>query len=299
MLIQDSLKLENRRLFLSINTYATKINKDKSGILSVECLNTATGSAQIHLIKSKKIILAASAIESAKLCLLSKLEKELPVTGKFLAEHIERRSKIEVKLPVKGFSTQYISLVIPPPGKRKIDRFQIHLRGQQMCDNDKLEVDIAGFAAMDPQEDNRVKLSTLTDDLEVLKATTHITLSEQDFEREYLMCRQIKKVIELLGGEPVTKRFPMEGTTPQYTDSSHIIQKMDFGRSYHESGTLRMGSDINSSVTNSFGQVHGISNLFVADAALFPSVGVANPMLTITALAYHIADKAGEESRYV
>lgn len=34
-----------------------------------------------------------------------------------------------------------------------------------------------------------------------------------------------------------------------------------------------------------------MENLFLADAALFPCVGIANPMLTITALAYHVADR--------
>jgi len=65
---------------------------------------------------------------------------------------------------------------------------------------------------------------------------------------------------------------------------------MGHGRSYHEAGTLRMGEDSNNAVTNRWGQVYGIDNLFVADASVFPSVGVANPMLTVTAWAYRLAD---------
>ena len=204
----------------------------------------------------------------------------------------------QVKLPIKGFPTHYSSLIIPPPGKGKKDRFQIHLRGQQMSDGEKLEIDIGGFAAMDPREDNRVELSEKVDDFKVLKATTQISLSDDDKERECSMCQQIERVIGLLDGEVVTDRFPLEGTDPQYTNNKKYIQKMDFGRSYHEAGTLRIGNDINSSVTDSFGQVHGLSNLFVADAALFPNVGVANPMLTITALAYRVADKAGYQASF-
>lgn len=53
----------------------------------------------------------------------------------------------------------------------------------------------------------------------------------------------------------------------------------------HHIGTARMGSDVRSSVTDGDGRVHGVANLFVAGAALFPTSGQANPTLTIVALA--------------
>jgi choline dehydrogenase-like flavoprotein len=37
------------------------------------------------------------------------------------------------------------------------------------------------------------------------------------------------------------------------------------------------------------GRFHRVKNLFAADASVFPNIGVANPMLTITAVAYHVA----------
>ena len=58
----------------------------------------------------------------------------------------------------------------------------------------------------------------------------------------------------------------------------------------HHIGTARMGTDPGSSVTNADGRVHGIENLFVAGAALFPTSGQANPTLTIVALALRLAD---------
>jgi len=68
------------------------------------------------------------------------------------------------------------------------------------------------------------------------------------------------------------------------------IQVMDFGRSYHEAGTLRMGTSKETCATDETGRMYGIDNLYAADASLFPCVGIANPMLTITALAYRVAD---------
>ena len=50
-----------------------------------------------------------------------------------------------------------------------------------------------------------------------------------------------------------------------------------------------MGTDPALSVVDPKGRFHGTANLFAADASIFPNVGVANPMLTITAVAYHVA----------
>lgn len=58
----------------------------------------------------------------------------------------------------------------------------------------------------------------------------------------------------------------------------------------HHMGTTRMGTDERTSVTNLNGRVHGIDNLFVAGASLFPTSGQANPTLTIVALALRTAD---------
>ena len=57
----------------------------------------------------------------------------------------------------------------------------------------------------------------------------------------------------------------------------------------HHMCTARMGRDPRSSVTDADGRVHGVDNLFVAGAALFPTSGQANPTLTIVALALRTA----------
>ena len=51
-----------------------------------------------------------------------------------------------------------------------------------------------------------------------------------------------------------------------------------------------MGDDPKASVTNRFGQVHQIDNLFVADGSLHVTNGGFNPVLTIMALAYWVSD---------
>ena len=56
-------------------------------------------------------------------------------------------------------------------------------------------------------------------------------------------------------------------------------------RAGHAHGTTRMGIDPQSSVTDSFGAVHGMENLYVVGAGGFVTSGGVNPCLTVAALA--------------
>jgi len=58
----------------------------------------------------------------------------------------------------------------------------------------------------------------------------------------------------------------------------------------HQAGTCRMGNDPKTSVTNRYGQIHDVPNVFVADGSLHVTNGGFNPALTIMALAYHGSD---------
>jgi choline dehydrogenase-like flavoprotein len=60
--------------------------------------------------------------------------------------------------------------------------------------------------------------------------------------------------------------------------------------SSHQAGTCRMGNDPKTSVTNRYGQVHDIDNLFLADGSLHVTNGGFNPVLTIMALGYWVSD---------
>jgi gluconate 2-dehydrogenase alpha chain len=68
-------------------------------------------------------------------------------------------------------------------------------------------------------------------------------------------------------------------------------------QSTHTNGGTIMGADPTTSVTNKYGQVWGMPNLFVVGASNFPQNGGYNPTGTAGALAYHAAD--GLVSQYV
>jgi choline dehydrogenase-like flavoprotein len=60
---------------------------------------------------------------------------------------------------------------------------------------------------------------------------------------------------------------------------------------FHASGTCRMGRTPADGVTDAELRVHGTDNVWVCSNAVFPSIGAVNPTLTLTALAFRLADR--------
>jgi len=65
----------------------------------------------------------------------------------------------------------------------------------------------------------------------------------------------------------------------------------------HQAGTCRMGNDPKTSVTNRYGQVHEIDNLFIADGSLHVTNSGFNPVLTVMALGYWVGEHIVREWR--
>jgi long-chain-alcohol oxidase len=70
--------------------------------------------------------------------------------------------------------------------------------------------------------------------------------------------------------------------------------------SWHQMGTCRIGRSSDATV-NGAGELRAVQNAFVADGSLFPTAGGVNPMLSIAALAYQVAQRVnarlGQPSR--
>src|SRR5262249_23143446 len=74
-------------------------------------------------------------------------------------------------------------------------------------------------------------------------------------------------------------------------DAAHPAGRRDgLGTTHHEAGTLRMGTDPTTSVTDQYGRFHGVKNAYAVGPALFPTIGSPNPMLTGIALARRLGD---------
>ncbi|MEL7337626.1 MAG: family 16 glycoside hydrolase, partial [Planctomycetota bacterium] len=82
--------------------------------------------------------------------------------------------------------------------------------------------------------------------------------------------------------------FKASGNQVRYVSSSADEQD-GIGTTYHECGTLWMGTDPFESVTDVHGRFHHVPNAYACDQSLFPTSGSANPVPTGLALTRKIA----------
>jgi choline dehydrogenase-like flavoprotein len=81
------------------------------------------------------------------------------------------------------------------------------------------------------------------------------------------------------------------GAHPKLLDRSLYFGKnIPLGGTAHQAGTLRFGTDPNTSVLDINCKAHALDNLYVTDASFFPSIGAVNPTLTIIANALRVAE---------
>jgi choline dehydrogenase-like flavoprotein len=73
-----------------------------------------------------------------------------------------------------------------------------------------------------------------------------------------------------------------------HTQADRIPRNVHGG--WHHMGTTRMNNDPAKGVVNDQCRVHGLHNLFIAGASVFPTSGYANPVLTTVAVVMRLAD---------
>ena len=64
--------------------------------------------------------------------------------------------------------------------------------------------------------------------------------------------------------------------------------------SFHQMGSATMGRDPSTSVASETGEIYGVRGLYVADGSAFPTSSGVNPMITIMAVADHVAQAIGD-----
>ncbi len=127
-----------------------------------------------------------------------------------------------------------------------------------------------------PQEHNRITFHATERDayglpVPVLEYTDH---SNSTAMRQHAV-RQSESLYESLGAKRLESR-------------------PDVGGGCHNMGVARMSDRPADGVTNRWGRLHDIPNLFVSDGSLFPSSAAPNPTLTIVALAIRQAEHIAE-----
>lgn len=139
-------------------------------------------------------------------------------------------------------------------------------------------ITVRGIGEMTGQNpSNFVQLDPQTDEFGMPRAKVMIAPSARDLLLWNAMDKAADDVAKVFANG-----FPYE-TLPGGRDT--------LGTTHHETGTLWMGPDPVSSVTNPDGRFHQVENAYAAGPALFPTIGSPNPMLTGIALARRLAKK--------
>ena len=270
------------------------------------------------------VVLAMGAIESTRLALLS---FPTPLMGRNLMVHLRtnltvriRRSALAAALPPQletaavlvrgstaharfhlqftasasqsGFSEELLFRMIPD-----LDLVDSILASQNA---DWISITVRGFGEMKGDQSSTVPNNTgswinlspfESDEFGMARAWVQLVATGADNALWDTMDQTALALVQQVAGSATNiEYFYNRGwqSAPPTLATVRSQMRDGLGTTHHESGTLWMGAP-GSSVTDENGRFHHISNAYVADLALFPTVGSANPTLTGLTLARKVA----------
>jgi choline dehydrogenase-like flavoprotein len=172
------------------------------------------------------------------------------------------------------------------------------------ANDDRVVITIRGIGETEPHNPNSsITLTGETDEVGVQRAFVKLLPSDKDNDLWNAMDKMADEIAHVFAnGQDFEVLLSDDATFVKVKATDDLSQvlpykfKADGGRrdgmgtTHHEAGPLCMGDDPNTSVTNSNGRFHFVSNAYAIGPALFPTVGSPNPMLTGVALARRMAD---------
>ena len=137
---------------------------------------------------------------------------------------------------------------------------------------------VRNFMEMAPDPNNRVTLSDVLDeDGKRLPLVSH-RCGELDRRSMVAVHELLEAEVEAAGLGRFESGLDLDASPwPIDRDASHHM------------GTTRMGADPGTSVVDPNLCVHGLGNLYLSGASVFPTSGCANPTYTIVALSIRLA----------
>ncbi len=183
-----------------------------------------------------------------------------------------------------------------------IDQFNV-LRQASALD---VVITIRGIGEMETQNPaGSVRLDPEVDEYGAQRAFVSLKESLRDDELWNAMDRAAEDVALLFAGGKEYEvlasgtSLPVAAGKPASTVLPALNRRDGLGTTHHEAGTLWMGDDPVTSVTDSTGKFHGIQNAYAIGSAILPRTGSPNPMLSGIALARRLADGLGTPTPYL
>ncbi len=134
-----------------------------------------------------------------------------------------------------------------------------------------------------PNPNSRITLIKEKDELGVPRVNLHWELTALD---KY----SVRKIYQILGRQVGMAGIGRIRLNEFLRDENDDTFPNSTNGGWHHMGTTRMADDPKKGVVDSNCQVHGISNLFIAGSACYPTSGAPNPTLTLTALSLRLSD---------
>ncbi len=268
--------LNFRSFDLAIKARAIQVMIENNKVFGVEVMSL---SKKPYLLKAKKIVMATSTIQTPRILLHSGI-KGLPL-GHYLSGHSYLAVNTDINEAYASDVLGPVSILLP---ENDIQPYQILIEnyldrtfhGIQETINKNSNLSLYGMITAEPQFQNQITLDTsIKDEYGVPTVNVHFNLSERDKLVQEQAENTLKRLLLNLDSQ-----------------SNEIIKINNIG--HLASGTCRMGLNPATSVTDTNGQIHGISGLYVADNSILPWLGAANPTLTTIALAIRTADHIAE-----
>lgn len=310
----DLKKVRNLSTYLHANV--TRLGLAPSGA-KIERLDVATLTGRHFSVKPKAVILAAGAIEIARLMLASNdvmpkgVGNANDVVGRYFADHPIPRDigtliLFDGKLPTYYLTTQTMHDAILRAGLFPSEQYR---RSKAMLDSSitiesktildvlgkttvattaaALGVDAANAAAftlgggceVTPDPDCRITLDSERDALGVPRIKLQMKLADSDLAHFRATLKELGR--QLLASRAGMIRLNMK-------ERGQWLTGLDWGN--HHMGTTRAHLDPKKGVVDANLQVHGVANLFVVGSAVYPTYGAVNPTLSIVAMALRLAD---------
>lgn len=313
----------NRRLFLVPRAHVIRLFENGGTVNTLE-VDVAGQRKFLSVPASCAVILAMGAIESTRLALHS---FPTPLMGRNLMAHLRtnltvriRKTALSNTLPaqletaavlVRGstpqgrFHLQFTASASPAFASDDLlfrmipdmDLLTSILNAQQA---DWIAITVRGLGEMEGNKTSVVpnhqaswiNLSPYeADEFGVPRAWVQLVTSANDNNLWSAMDQATLDLLQQLAGNPNNIEYFYQGNWHTQPPSLAIIsQEMHdgLGTTHHESGTLWMGAP-GTSVTNTHGRFHHISNAYATDLSIFPTVGSANPVLIGLTLARRVA----------
>ena len=287
----------------------TKLDKDADG--SVHTVHFTTYGRVSKPVTAELLVIAAHAIETPKLLLISDLANSSGRVGWYLMDHLSKSTfgiAPEKLFPFRGPpSTSGIESFRDGDFRRELAGFRVSLNNDgwsrkstpyaeiiDLVTNQKkigAELQFALFervtrqvrlscsVEVSPDAKNRVELSATTDVLGLPHPKITFAPSDYSFAGLAQATKTLGDIFRLIGATEVDL-----GADPKaYDGAGHIM------------GTCRMGADPKLSVVDAQSRTHDHRNVFIVGSSVFPTVGSPNPTLTIAALALRAAQDISKQ----